>query len=76
MKKVLKDLHGSWILFFHYLKWPIFLGLPVLYYDLEYKHNLFMDVIWVYCFYLVLESFYRMYKYRGQKKSCGGSCRR
>jgi hypothetical protein len=74
MKKVWKDLHGSWILFFHYLKWPIVLGLPILYFELDYKHNFDMDIVWVYCFYLVLESLYNMYKFRGQKRSCGGSC--
>jgi len=71
--RLFKDLYGSWILFFHYLKWPIVLGLPVLYLDLDYPHNIVMDILWVYSLYLVGESIYRMYKYRGLKK-CGGSC--
>ena len=74
MKKILRELQGSWILFFHYLKWPIFLGLPILYFDLNYKNNIVMDVIWVYCFYLVIESLYQMYKNKGNPKSCNGGC--
>jgi hypothetical protein len=72
--RLFKDLYGSWILFFHYLKWPIVLGLPILYLDLDYKHNIVMDLLWVYCLYLVIVSLYNMYKYRGQKRGCGGSC--
>ena len=74
MKKVLKDLYGSWMLFFHYLKWPIFLGLPILYFDLDYEQNIVMNIIWVYCFYLVAVSLINMYKNRGKPKGCGGSC--
>ena len=57
MRKVLNDLKGSWILFFYYIKWPIVLGLPILYLELDYKHNIFMDIVWIYCFYLVIKSF-------------------
>ena len=74
MKKTLKDLYGSWILFFHYLKWPIVLGLPILYLELDYKQNIIMNVLWVYCLYLVAVSLKDMYKNRGKPKSCGGSC--
>ena len=74
MNRVLKDLYGSWILFFHYLKWPIVLGLPILYFDLDYKRNIVMDIIWGYCLYLVIVSLYQMYKNRGKPKSCNGRC--
>ncbi len=74
MRKVLKDLYGSWILFFHYLKWPIVLGLPILYLNLDYKQNIIMNILWIYCFYLVIISLKNMYKNRDKPKSCGGSC--
>jgi len=77
MKSILKDLKGSWILFFHYLKWPIVLGLPILYFDLDYERNIIMYILWVYCFYLVIVSLYGMYKDRGKPKGCsGGGCGR
>ncbi len=75
MKKTLKDLYGSWILFFHYLKWPIVLGLPILYLELDYKQNIIMNILWIYCLYLVIVSLKDMYQNRGKPKSCGGSCR-
>ncbi len=59
MMRVAKDLYGSWILFFHYLKWPIFLGLPVLYFELDYKNNYIMDALWLYCAWLIIDSFRR-----------------
>ncbi len=74
MKKILKDLYGSWILFFHYLKWPIVLGLPILYFELDYRQNIIMNILWVYCLYLVIISLRDMYKNRGKPKSCSGSC--
>ena len=76
MNKILRDLKGTWILFFHYLKWPMVIGLPILYFDLNYKHNIIMDIIWVYCLYLVLESLYFMYKNRGKHRNCrNGNCK-
>lgn len=77
MKKLLKDLYGTWLLFFHYLKWPIVIGLPILYLDLDYDRNIIMDILWVYCLYLVIVSLYGMYRDRGKPKGCGGGgCKR
>ncbi len=72
MKRTLLDLYGAWILFFHYAKWPIVIGLPILYFQMDYQRNTVMDIIWVYCLYLVLEGFYRRYilKQRCTSKGC------
>lgn len=61
MKKTLMDLYGTWILFFHYLKWPVVIGLPILYMEMDYKRDMVMDILWVYCLYLVLESLYKRF---------------
>ncbi len=74
MNRVINDLKGSWILFFHYMKWPIFLGLPILYFYLDYKRNIIMEIVWIYCAYLVGESLINLYKNRGRVKKCGGNC--
>jgi hypothetical protein len=58
MKKTARDLYGTWILFFHYVKWPIFFGLPLLYLEMDYKHDMVMDGLWIYSFYLVVVEIY------------------
>ncbi len=72
MKRTLLDLYGAWILFFHYAKWPIVIGLPILYFQMDYQRNTVMDIIWVYCLYQVLEGLYIRYilKQRCTSKGC------
>ena len=57
MNKLFRELYGAGIIFFYYIKWIIFIGLPILYYGLEYKQNIIMDVLWVYCFALITKDF-------------------
>lgn len=57
MQKFFKELYGTGIIFFYYVKWLIFIGLPILYYGLDYKQNIIMDVLWVYCFALITKDF-------------------
>ncbi len=57
MKHFFKELYGTGIIFFYYVKWIIFIGLPILYYGLDYKQNIIMDVLWVYCFALITKDF-------------------
>jgi hypothetical protein len=67
MNRVFKDLQGSWILFFHYMKYPILVSLPLLYLEMGYKRDTVMDIIWLYCLYLVLDSLYQRFV---KKSSC------
>lgn len=64
----MKELYGVGILFFYYAKWLIFIGLPILYYGLDYKQNIIMDVLWVYCFALITKDF--IMKVLLKKKYC------
>ncbi len=57
MKHLFKELYGTGIIFFYYVKWLIFIGLPILYYGLDYKQNMIMDILWVYCFALISKDF-------------------
>lgn len=68
MKKFLKEMYGVGILFFYYLKWPLVLGLPVLYLQLDYPHNPIMDVLWVYSVLLIVKDFYTLLRARNDKK--------
>ena len=47
--QVLKEIYGVGILFFYYMKYIILVGWPLLLYGLEYKPNIIMDVLWVFC---------------------------
>ena len=57
MQSFFKELYGTGIIFFYYIKWFVFIGLPILYYGLEYKHNTVMDILWLYCFALIVKDF-------------------
>lgn len=65
---VLKDLYGAGILFFYYVKWIIALGVPTLYYVLDYKDNIIMDILWVWCIILIIKDF--IYKFILKKSYC------
>jgi len=55
MKKLLKKLYGAGIIFFYYFKYPIVVGLPILYYGLDYKDNQIMDILWLYSLFLIVK---------------------
>jgi hypothetical protein len=61
MKKTLKDLYGTWLLFFYYIKWPIFFGLPLLYLEMDYEHDMVMDILWVYSAILIITELYQRF---------------
>ncbi|HGZ70389.1 MAG TPA: hypothetical protein ENK74_03240 [Nitratifractor sp.] len=70
---VLKDLYGAGILFFYYVKWFIFLGLPVLYFALDYKQNMILNILWVWCLFLIIKDV--IFKFVLKKSHCdSGSC--
>jgi hypothetical protein len=63
----MKELYGVGILFFYFLKWPIFLG--YIYLRLNgFRENYILDVLWLYCLFLILKDFYMMYKKFKAKK--------
>jgi hypothetical protein len=57
VKKFLKDIYGVGIIFFYYMKWLIVIGLPLLYFGLDYKSNTVMNVLWVYSMVLIIKDF-------------------
>ncbi len=68
MKKVWKDLYGSGVLFFYFMKWIIFLGLPILYFGLDFKPNIILDLLWIYSFALITKDFIMRFIFK--KKYC------
>jgi hypothetical protein len=57
MKSILKEFYGAGIIFFYYIKWPIVIGLPILYYGLDYKQNIIMNILWIYSLVLIIKDF-------------------
>ena len=73
MAKVLREIYGVGILFFYYMKYIILIGWPVLLYGLEYKPNMIMDILWVYCLALMTKDM--IVKFVLKKSYCdNGSC--
>ena len=62
----MKELYGVGILFFYFLKWPIVLGYPYLRLH-GLSQNYILDVLWLYCLFLIFKDFYMMLQKR--KKS-------
>ena len=73
MSKVFKEIYGVGILFFYYMKYIILIGWPLLLYGLEYKPNIIMDLLWVYCLALMTKDI--IYKFVLKKRYCdSNSC--
>jgi len=72
MKQILKELYGTGILFFYYMKYFILIGWPILLYGLDYKPNIYMDVLWVYCLALMTKDI--IMKFVLKKKYCDIQC--
>jgi len=53
--KIFKEIYGVGILFFYYMKYIILIGWPLLFYGLEYKPNIIMDLLWVFCLALMIK---------------------
>ena len=47
--KIFKEIYGVGILFFYYMKYIILIGWPILLFGLDYKPNIIMDLLWVFC---------------------------
>ncbi|WP_415406543.1 hypothetical protein ACLHDG_12325 [Sulfurovum sp. CS9] len=63
-----KEIYGVGILFFYYMKYIILIGWPLLLYGLEYKPNIIMDLLWVYCLALMTKDL--IHKFIFKKRYC------
>jgi len=50
----MKELYGSGILFFYFLKWPIAVGLPLLYWQ-GLQPNWVLISLWLLCIALIIK---------------------
>ncbi|SFV50066.1 hypothetical protein MNB_SV-6-410 [hydrothermal vent metagenome] len=74
MKKFLKEIYGVGILFFYYMKYIILIGWPTLLYGLEYKPNIIMNVLWLFCLGLMIKDI--VFKFVLKRSYCdnGDNC--
>ena len=54
----MKVLYGTCIFFFYFVKYPIVLGLPLLYFYFDYDNNIFMNILWSMSFILILKDWF------------------
>ncbi|MFA6760355.1 MAG: hypothetical protein WCR69_04845 [Sulfuricurvum sp.] len=67
MKRLLKELYGSGILFFYFFKWPFVLFFPYLYL-MGLDSNPILDLLWLYCVALIVKDLIRLVKTRKDKQ--------
>jgi hypothetical protein len=71
--KIFKEIYGVGVLFFYYMKYIILIGWPILLLALEYKPNIIMDILWVYCLALMTKDI--IYRFVLKKRYCDkGAC--
>lgn len=54
----MKDLYGTLIIFFYFLKYPLVIFLPVAYLYLDYNNNYILDILWVVSLILILKDWF------------------
>ena len=62
----MKELYGVGILIAYFIKWPIFIGLPILMYR-GFEVNIVLGLIWLVCLGLVIKDLVQMIKKKESK---------
>ncbi len=68
MKKFLKELYGTGMLFFYFLKWPYLLVFGYLYIFKNFRDNYILDILWLYCLFLIIKDFIYYFRYGNRCK--------
>ncbi|RXJ58028.1 hypothetical protein [Candidatus Marinarcus aquaticus] len=53
----MKKLYGTLIIFFYFVKYPYFFGLPILYL-MGFEKNLYFNLFWIVCVLLILKDLF------------------
>lgn len=73
MNKIFKEFYGVSILFFYYMKYIILFGWLFLRCGLDYESNIIMDVLWLFCLFLIIKDL--VYTFVLKKSYCDqGTC--
>ncbi|PHR56897.1 MAG: hypothetical protein COA44_07245 [Arcobacter sp.] len=63
----MKELYGVGLLIAYFVKWPLFLGLPILVYK-GLENNIALSVIWTLCLLLIARDIYSLIRKKVLKK--------
>jgi hypothetical protein len=58
----MKDLYGTLIIFFYFLKYPLVIFLPIAYIYLNYENNYIMNILWIISLVLILKDWFYPHK--------------
>ena len=58
----MKEIYGSLIMFFYFIKWPFFLGIPILHFASGLQLNYFLIAFWILCLVLIIKDFWMMFR--------------
>jgi len=67
MKRIIRELYGTGILFFYFFKWPYFIGFPILYSN-GLNQNFILNILWFLTIFLILKDFRIFYKRKKAKE--------
>ena len=71
--KTLRELYGVGIIFFYFLKWPVLIGLPLMYTQLNYQNNPILNILWLLCLVLILQDFIGLFRKKKPEKGSNDS---
>jgi hypothetical protein len=54
----MKDLYGTLIIFFYFVKYPLVIFLPIAYMYLNYENNYIMNALWIVSVMLILKDWF------------------
>ena len=54
----MKDIYGTLIIFFYFLKYPLVIFLPISYLYLNYNNNYIMNILWIISVILILKDWF------------------
>ena len=54
----MNKLYGSLIIFFYFIKYPVAIFLPIAYFALDYKNNIFLNILWIISIGLIIKDIF------------------
>jgi hypothetical protein len=54
----MNKVYGSFIFFFYFIKYPVVIGLPILYFYLEAPNNWFLNILWFISSLLIIKDWF------------------
>lgn len=59
---LLRKLYGSWAMFVYFVKVPLFLGIPALYFLGNFEQSEIMNILWLLSFVIITMDIIKIFK--------------